>query len=478
MGKLRAINGQQVGRSVPRGAKIPTRVPRPTAAPAPKLVSLDACYPYQRIGATWLASRTRALLGDPMGIGKTCQALHALPERVSAIVVCPAALRGVWARECDHWRPDLQPIVNKPGEPLHLPTRGQLSIMAYSSLPPVPPGSNGRYLFPFDCTDVYLIADEAHYAKNPKAARTIATKALANQVGHVWPLSGSPLLGMPADLWGTLDTFGLAELAFGDLRTFHALFHGVKRTITTPRGLHSFWEYPNRDPEPEAFELLRRVMLRRSRKEVLPDLPEKTTQWVDIDAPAEVRLLLDGIESSWTPDPENPDDLPPLPLVSAVRAAFAESRIPALLEHVETYEETWRADVPFEERVPLVVFSAHRAPVQALGGRPGWGVITGDMSTGLRDSLVAAFQGGLLHGLALTIGAGGVGITLTRAYHALFVDLAYTPAENEQAEDRLYRIGQKNAVLIRRMVSDHPLDRWMNRILAPKQRRIDCVVGA
>jgi len=92
--------------------------------------------------------------------------------------------------------------------------------------------------------------------------------------------------------------------------------------------------------------------------------------------------------------------------------------------------------------------------------------------------LVDLFQTGLLSGLALTIQAGGLGITLTRASHALFVDLAYTPSENSQAEDRLVRIGQKAAgVMVTRMVADHPVDRRVLEILSRKQLMIDATTG-
>src|SRR5262245_5578154 len=129
-----------------------------------------------------------------------------------------------------------------------------------------------------------------------------------------------------------------------------------------------------------------------------------------------------------------------------------------MLELVEQFED---------QGGPLVVFSAHREPIEALAARGGWGVITGGTEPRRRQEVVDAFQAGRLKGVGRTIQAGGTGLTLTRASTALFVDLDWTPANNLQAEDRVCRIGQRAGhVRIIRMVSDHPLDRRVLRVLA------------
>ena len=131
-----------------------------------------------------------------------------------------------------------------------------------------------------------------------------------------------------------------------------------------------------------------------------------------------------------------------------------------MLEYIENAEE---------QEVPLVIFSAHLAPLDALLGREGWAVITGCASPEKRQEIVRAFQAGQLKGVGVSIKAGGAGITLTKAWKALFVDLDWTPASNWQAEDRLARIGQEsNKVEIARMVSDHPLDLHIHNILVEK----------
>jgi SWI/SNF-related matrix-associated actin-dependent regulator 1 of chromatin subfamily A len=146
-------------------------------------------------------------------------------------------------------------------------------------------------------------------------------------------------------------------------------------------------------------------------------------------------------------------------------AALAESRVKAVEEFVESYEDAGE---------PLVVFSAHVAPVKALAAREGWAAITGETPAEARTEIVRRFQAGELKGLACTMAAAGVGITLTRASTAVFVDLDWTPAINSQAQDRLHRIGQTaESVLYVRFTSDHPLDLHIHNLIVKKMDLID-----
>ncbi len=447
----------------PTSASLPVSVP-PSEPPDTKGPSLSGKrpFPYQRKGIEWLYSRYRALLADEMGLGKTIQVLRALPKNTPTVIVCPASLRLNWRDECLEWRPELHPVVCKPGE-LQIPAPDEVSIVSYESLPTPPPHARNWLVADARLSRATLVADEAHYCKNHRAQRTQKMRLLAAQCARAWPLTGTPMLGKPFDVWGVLSTFGLEREVFGGSgspwSTFNRLF-GAKRNR---------WggtDFPEEAPGAEEIRRrLSRVALRRLRKDVLPDLPGKTYQVLAQDIPPELALELDAISDQWS----DRDQLPPFELLATVRSKLADARIPSLLEQVERYES---------ERIPLVVFSAHRSPVEALGGRAGWGVITGDTAHDVRRTLVDLFQTGLLSGIAITIQAGGLGITLTRASHCLFVDLAYTPAENAQAEDRLVRIGQRaEGVLISRMVADHPVDRRVLEILDSKQRLISATTG-
>jgi SWI/SNF-related matrix-associated actin-dependent regulator of chromatin subfamily A-like protein 1 len=366
----------------------------------------------------------RGLLADEMGLGKSAQALLAPPEGAAVLVVCPASLKYTWREEARRWRPDLQPVVLEGKGAFRLPQPGEIVVVNYELLPSSLTGAAAELRT--GAAGVHLIVDEAHKVKNYKAGRTRRVKVLAQLARTAWGLTGTPLLNRPDDLWGVLDCLGLAREAFDSWPRFLRLFGGRR---TDWGGLA--WG----DPAPEVPELLRRVMLRRTRQEVLPDLPAKQYRTVVVGLKRQLRPELDGLWQEWGPRMAASDELPPFEHFSAVRERLAQARIPAMLELVEEHEQ---------EGVPLVVFSAHRGPVEALRGREGWAVITGETSPAERHRVVRDFQAGRLKGVALTIQAGGTGLTLTHAWAVLFVDLDWSPANNVQAEDRVGRIGQQS----------------------------------
>lgn len=455
-----------------------------------------ALFAFQRAGVDWLAPRTAALLADQMGLGKTVQALVAAPAGAPVLVIAPAAVKGVWSAEAARFRPDLAPAILSGRGSFRWPAPGEVVITNPDILPgEASKDERGRVRVvlpealataPQGCV---LIVDEAHWAKDGKAQRTRRLRSLRDAVraagGRIWLLTGTPLLNRPPELWGVLEAADLARDAFGSWQRFMVLFRASANRFGGTE-----WGRPN---AAEVAPLLQRVSLRREREAVLPDLPPKTRRNVEVNGlawppegkdladavgavleavGAEIeRLLAEGLnlEAAIKAAMATADTAVQFEDVSRVRAVLATAKIPAMLAHVEAHEE---------EEDPLVVFSAHRAPIDALRGREGWAVITGDESAEQRTAVVEAFQAGRLRGVALTIQAGGVGLTLTRAHSELFVDCAWTPALNEQAEDRCCRIGQHSPVTVTRLVAAHAMDRRVAELLGLKEGLIAATVDA
>jgi len=435
------------------------------------LADLAGLYPYQIDGVDWLSKRRKALLADDMGLGKTVQSLRALPEGSSTLVVCPAVVKHNWAIECDKWRPDLKPVVLSGKNNFRLPNPGEVVIINYEILPVWLAGKkvkDKKYVHYNHYTvdqkthleETSLIIDEAHFVKNYKTQRAKRVTGLCKHTKSVWALSGTPLENRAGDLWGTLSALGFNRDVFKSYRHFLECFNAT----------HNGWGWDFHQPKEIVPELMRRVMLRRIRAEVLPDLPTKTYSWITTDVDGNLEAQLDQL---WDKYGEG-YDLPSFEEFSLIRAELASSRIPAVLEYVEDCEE---------QDVPLIVFSAHTEPVRTVAKRDGWECITGATSAVKRTELVSRFQAGELKGLACTIKAAGIGLTLTHAWKALFVDMDWTPAKNWQAEDRICRIGQKsNKCEIIRMVSEHPMDQHVQKLLVEKietiQKAIDDEIGA
>jgi SWI/SNF-related matrix-associated actin-dependent regulator 1 of chromatin subfamily A len=435
-------------------------------------------YDFQCDGVRFLALHNHALMADDMGLGKTVQALVAIPEKSRVLVTCPSAVKYNWRDEIQLWRPDysIRIIKGKKDDNI-VPNEGEIVIVNYDILPKwlMPTIDSGKINkkgdpilvadIPSDkrsgLSETIVIFDEGHLAKNYKAKRTQKVTQLSKNVAKVWVLTGTPLMNRPFDLWGVLCAFGMYPL--GGFNKFVNLFNG---------SCSKYGGYEFGLPSQEVVERMKRVMIRRLKKDVLKDLPPKTYQRIEVDCSSrslnkELKELAQEIADAqginFDADDFSMLDLDTIPdfnTFSRVRALLAKAKIPAMLNLIEEHEET---------DTPVVVFSAHRAPIDELASRDGWDVITGDTSAEDRQDVVRRFQAGELKGVGLTIKAGGVGLTLTRASNAIFVDLDWTPSWNIQAEDRICRIGQKsNNVTIKRLVSSHPLDIHIQNIIEYK----------
>lgn len=480
-----------------------------------------ALYPFQFTGITWLSMRDGALLADEMGLGKTLMSLAALPAHAAVLVVAPAVAKGVWRRELALWRPQLKAVVLQGRTSFRWPTKGEVVITNYDILPPTHTtecalsrksktvlkgqhtkdclGAQGNIFIPAlqelakqckgclpessvarECQGclpflkdapegLVIIADEAHNLKNGGTQRTVRFRSLS-QAGRakgarVWLLTGTPLMNHPMELWAVFQAALLAQEVFGDFKTFLRLFRGK----TAPFGKGYVFGEPETE---EVAERMQRVMLRRMKLDVLSELPAKTIEVLPVEVDKATLKKCDtlvrlcgGVEAIAA----DLDKSLAFETMATIRSSLAKAKIAPMMALVEDYEDR-------EE--PVVVFSAHRAPIDLFDGRPGWAVITGDTSAEDRTRIEESFQRGELRGVASTIKAGGVAITLTRACFSIFVDQEWNPALNLQAQDRISRIGQTRPCLITILVADHPLDERVTELLLEKQALIDGSVNA
>ncbi len=422
-------------------------------------------YNYQVDGVEWLNRQTRAILADDMGLGKTIESIMALENNDAVLVICPANVKYNWKGEFAVWRPEYKVTVISGRDNFRFPERGEAVIINYDILPEwlVPEKKDKKeekYIKwapenMLAAKRTTLICDEAHAVRSSKAKRTKQVRQLSYKCKKVWFLTGTPLVNRVNDLLGLLFTLNRFHDTFGTFDNFVKMFN-IKHN-----GYGHDWD--SAVPSPEVPNILRRVMLRRLREKVLPELPEMQHQTILLDVNSKIKAMLDVKWEECKDKVCNHKVLPEFKDFSRIRKEIAEDRIPVMLEIVENFEE---------QNTPLVVYSAHKGPIAALAERDGWETITGETPAKKRQEIIDAFQAGRLKGLGLTIQAGGVGTNLTYAWTALLVDLDWTPGLNEQAVYRLLRIGQKNNVRILHMVSNHPLDIHLHDLLFDKNATI------
>tara|TARA_R100000329_G_scaffold139053_3_gene120774 strand:- start:6452 stop:7777 length:1326 start_codon:yes stop_codon:yes gene_type:complete len=434
-------------------------------------------YEYQKKGVSFLKSRQRALLFDDMGLGKTVQAIKAADYDYPILVVCPAFLRFNWESELKLWGYPHPVSIIKKKKDFRLPVGKEAVIVSYAMLPL---SSSLNKLLSDAYTDtnsderkVTLIADEAHAVKNYKAKRTKNFRALAQRVisldGVVWAMTGTPLMNKPDELWGLLKSIDLNKQSYRTWENFVRLFRGYKNQWNG-------WDWGT--PHPSAANGLKRVALGRRKRDVLPDLPAKTRGKIEVDISKPVRKMCDDMLSELQAHGIDIKDLAASQLkqklkiefenIAKIREAVARGKIPAMLDWIGAFEELG---------LPLVVFGQHRAAIEAIESRKGWGVITGSTPASKRNEYIKQFQNGELKGIAGTIGAMGTGVTLTKASHMLFVDLSWVPGDNLQAEDRICRIGQKFPCNYYILTAKHPMDTLVIDALMSKMSIINNSVG-
>lgn len=414
---------------------------------------------YQIEDAQRLATaKTGFLLANQPGTGKTATALSAIPAGARVVVVAPLSASGVWVREAERWRPSFRAHrVTRRG--FQWPEPNEIRIISYDSLPyaeniPAPPKG------------VLWILDEAHAVKNHLSKRFVNLNSLIIKTrkkggGIVWALTGTPITNKPMDLYSITKICGFNALAFGRENTL-----GRFRDLVGARKVGWDWYYDNDKIDGMVATCLAPYMSRRLKSDVIAELPPKTVEYHYIDLKASERRLLDVFDPADVEDILNPGTIK-FQEYATVRAKLALALTHAAEELIEELEE-------LEE--PTVVFSAHVEPINIIGKRDGWGMITGSVLSTRRSIIEKEFQDGHLKGVAATIGAGGTALTLTRANRMIVVSLDWSQANNEQAFDRIHRIGQSNPVIITVLIADHPICRAVERRLAEKIVRQERII--
>lgn len=485
-------------------------------APTPAGLQL---HHYQREGVEFCARRgMRALIGDEMGVGKTAQAIAAAEGTGAGrvVIVCPANARYVWEREIQGWGQGggIQHITTqldmlddaarwhiitydllaarvetwrfldeqeKQAFAVAFPDRAEEikndKVTFDQAISVVPGFSNpkrvaawkkvmqrlrGELLEQLAAAGALLIVDEAHRGKNKNAKRSKTLARLASTGGGVLLLTGTPLrnhAGEAARLLGYLDPQATVDLD--------------KERGYTIQDVQDYLSY---------------YMIRRTKVEVLPELPEKTRQRVDLDRldPGEVesyhqhlqyarQCYEDAIYEGAGEDAARQAAQGGIELARSA-LGLAKVRGGAVAELVVGV---------VEDRECCVVFSAHHQVSDELqhqlqGAGIETAVIDGRTGQQERARIVQEFQEGRLQVLIGGINAAGEAITLTRADTVIFVELDWVPAALLQAEDRIHRVGQKNACQIIHAVAKlagENLDELMIDILGSKLNVIGQVLG-
>ena len=389
-------------------------------------------YPFQYVGVrfTELAGG-RALIGDDMGVGKTIQALAyaALhPEQHPVLVVCPANVKFNWLKEARAWLPTYESaVIRKGSDPV---PDADIVVINYDLMHKQQARLEERGFN-------IVICDESHYLKNNKAKRTQATLAVAGASKSVLCLSGTAITNRPNEFFTTLNLLRPVEFP-----SFMAYAKQYCDAYHNGWG----WDFSGASNIKELHERTRSVAIRRLKKEVMAELPDKIRQLVDVVPNNSDMRQYRKTHQSWV------NEYQALKSNGALPAGFVLNMLTELRHEAGRLKAkdaaTWAINYYDSTEKPIIVFTHHRdvqdAVVQEYSKQGGkkYGIIHGGVSAENRQRLVNNFQDGQLSALFCSTVAAKEGLTLTAADTVLFVEREWVPGWEEQAEDRVNRIGQ------------------------------------
>lgn len=485
-------------------------------------------FEYQSIGGFRASMLDRAIIGDAMGLGKTLQAIAFLAlkgkDALPALVVAPANVTEKWAkREIPMWSGGREITTGKDRGSWR---GGKLTASTYhgGKLPDtdVVVVSWNRAHLSLRALQAAgfktVIGDEVHYAKNAhKTARGAAYAALAHAADYSIQLSGTLLENKPVDLYGPL--FVQDPVHYSDRSAFAARATPGKRVavVKDPKTGESIITTVTDEERTRAVvmeELQRELVpftLRRLRENVPVKLPEKRRTlkrislsprqkrvWEDAKTDGIMRVVAKNIKRMRARIAIEEITQRDTPLLEAIRLAnmaevdvdtahfrmalftylrgvLARLKTPEAIEWIKTFRKTHKGE-------PLVVWAWHKevvSTVAAAAKKAGltFGVIDGSVSAEKRRLLGYDFQQGK-YDLMICSSAAREGLDLTRAAHALFVERMLVPSWEEQAEDRIARIGQEAArVHVHLLHANDTLDDEVNAAIESKREFIDGVLG-
>ncbi|MCA2552747.1 MAG: DEAD/DEAH box helicase [Microcystis sp. M04BS1] len=419
------------------------------------LAGIGHLFSHQKEAVKWLlAHRTGGIyrggiLADDMGLGKTLSALVAARAMAKIhgcpiFVICPASLKDNWLREA-----------TKAG--------AAIEVFSWAKMPKA-----------LELQKYLIIADEAHYAQNEASKRTKELKALADHENCLgtWLLTGTPIKnGRPINLFPLLQITQHPLAA--DPWEFQKYYCNAHHKAI---GTKSIWDNTGASHLDELSKKTEDVILRRKKAECL-DLPPKLRSLIPIllegEAGKNYRQEIDRHISEYR-DREKRGEVKEgaeaLVTINALRKVGSLYKVPAAIESTAELLEQGQAVVIFTEYL-----ESAKALYTALSQIAPCELLTGETKQEERQAIVDRFQDGSSKVFIGTIKAGGVGLTLTAANQVILVDRPWTPGDADQAEDRCYRIGQKNTVnayWIQLGVIDEAID----TLLAEKRDRIELVL--
>ena len=431
--------------------------------------------PYQLDGFRWMMRlgewEAGACLADDMGLGKTVQTIAFLlahAKEGAALVVAPASVISNWRNELQRFAPTLN-IYNlnecfDRHRTIDTATAGDVIISTYGLLAPI------QELLAEKMWNTCVL-DEAHNIKNRGTKTSAACMKL--RATHRIILTGTPMQNHLGELWNLFQFINPGLL--GTYEQFHQKF------IIPIENLQ------DTDRQQQLQSLVAPFMLRRTKQAVAKELPEKTEITIDVelteDEMAYYEVIRREAEQRFK---EEGDQLTVNALAELTRlrrtactpeltnSAWMDgsSKVNAFMELVQNIIEGDHSVLVFSQFTSFLKIIARTLK----DANQPFLYLDGSVTLKQREQLVADFQKGKSPIFLISLKAGGVGLNLTAANYVIHLDPWWNPAIEQQATDRAYRIGQKQAVTVYHLISHHTIEEKILRLHESKRALSDSLL--
>lgn len=428
---------------------------------------------FQKEGVSFICENKQAILADEQGTGKTFQTISAIAliNKLPILIICPSSVKYNWQKEINMWLPENNYKIsvinaNKANKKTYNEDFNADIVIINYDLVRIKDTVNNQRVFRYvdrlsKIKWSIVVVDESHYLGNSTSAQTKAVTQICKKSNPEYRLllSGTPFMNNPVELVSQLRLLGIFEQLFNNKLSFQFTYCGARK------GRFGI-EYGT--PNPEALFKLGKTlretcMIRRRKKDVLLELPEKIVQdlYVDIDnekeyeqcekdfhktVPDKEFLFIDNDIEKYEPEVKKNY----LSHIENLRQICARGKINTIKEF---------ADNILANGEKVVIFAHHRFLQDELRNiYPEAVCIFGSETAQSKQLLIDSFQKNDHKKICIISSSCCEGVTLTSASKMIICEFLWNPAKMNQLQDRLHRYGQKNNVIIYNLIANNTIE--------------------
>jgi len=420
---------------------------------------------HQKEAIEKLVGSRRFILADDMGLGKTTSTIIAALETGAKkiLIVCPASLKINWEREIANYS-DRSVFI---AEGKKFSTEADFVIVNYDILKNFHDTKDNENSLLKQSNFELVILDEAHMISNAQAQRTKIINNFVKQMKRVWLLTGTPMTSRPMNYYNLLS---IIESPVAQNWMAYAIRYCQGYQFKA--GNRKVWNVTGASNLEELRDRTSKQILRRLKEEVL-DLPDKIITPVYLRTSSKEYKDLMGEYYEWLENKKEESSSLTIQFskLMKVRKVIANEKVRQTIEFAENIIEQGKKVIIFTNFTDTLQMIYNHFGKQAV-------YLDGSCNKVQRQYAVDQFQDN--EKVKVFVGnlkAAGVGLTLTAAEVVIMNDLSFVPAEHAQAEDRAYRYGQKNNVLVYYPIFENTIEGVIYDILNTKKKIIGTVMG-